>query len=68
MNDQNQPKILPRIFRNGFGTRALLATVVVGGAVGLAIYAGAVDQMYQLALLVIGFYFGDKARNGAEPK
>ena len=51
-------------FPNGFGSRTSLAFMVVGGAVAASFIAHAYDKLFEMALMVIAFYFIDKAHRG----
>lgn len=49
--------MMAKLFPHGLGTRAVLALVVVMGAVGLMIAAREVELLSDMALVVLGWYF-----------
>ena len=52
------------MFPHGIGTRALLASIVVGSACYVCIIANDVQALIGMAGFALGFYFGTRQPNG----
>ena len=51
-------------FPHGFGSRTSIAFAIVGGAVVAAFKFSMADKLFEMALMVVAFYFIDKAHRG----
>lgn len=60
MNGNGNPLGLPP-----GSVRSILALVIVLGAIGVGVYLQDMPVLEKLALLVLGFYFGQKASEGS---
>lgn len=52
------------VFPNGFGTRALLATIVIGATVTAELVGAASENLVELATIILVFYFVQRNNGG----